>query len=159
VSGTLVCARAVLPRMIARRRGRIINISSSAANRGATYQAGYAASKAAALRLTEQLAEELAEHNIPVFALDPGLVYTPMAEFIFTSAEGKQWLPGFPRAWEERAEPPERVGAAVVWLASGQGDALSGRFLQVSDDLVAFAGRASEIQKRDLRTLRIRPGP
>jgi NAD(P)-dependent dehydrogenase (short-subunit alcohol dehydrogenase family) len=156
VRGILVCARAVLPGMVARRRGRIINLSSVSVNGGLPYMTGYAISKAAALRLTEKLAQELRDHNVQVFALDPGLVYTPMADQLIQSAAGQRWLPMSQGMWEAGAVPPEQAGAAAVFLASAQGDQLSGRYLRVADDLLDLAARAEELHANDLRALRVR---
>ena len=78
--GTFLCVRAVLPSMIARRQGVIINLSGGGADEPAPRYTGYACSKAGILRFTDSLAAEVAAHNIFVYALDPGLVRTAMTE-------------------------------------------------------------------------------
>jgi 3-oxoacyl-[acyl-carrier protein] reductase len=79
VLGTLHAARAVLPGMIARRRGDIVNVASTAGEKGVATTAAYAASKAAVLRLTESLAAEVRKHDVRVTALLPSTVNTEMA--------------------------------------------------------------------------------
>ncbi len=79
VLGTLHATRAVLPGMIARRRGDIVNVASTAGEKGAATTAAYAASKAAMLRLTESLAAEVRKHDVRVTALLPSTVNTELA--------------------------------------------------------------------------------
>jgi NAD(P)-dependent dehydrogenase (short-subunit alcohol dehydrogenase family) len=156
VRGLLICARAVLPGMISRKRGRIVNVSSVSVNGGLPHMTGYSVSKAAALRLTEKLAQEVQEHNVQVFALDPGLVYTAMSNHIIESSEGQRWLPMSREMWRANAIPAEPVGEAVAFLATGQADGLSGRYLRVADDLKDLTDRTEDINSNDLRSLRLR---
>jgi 3-oxoacyl-[acyl-carrier protein] reductase len=79
VLGTLHATRAVLPGMIARRRGDVVNVASTAGEKGAATTAAYAASKAAMLRLTESLAAEVRKHDVRVTALLPSTVNTELA--------------------------------------------------------------------------------
>lgn len=79
VLGTLHPTRAVLPGMIARRRGDVINVASTAGEKGAATTAAYAGSKAAVLRLTESLAAEVRNHGVRVTALLPSTVNTELA--------------------------------------------------------------------------------
>ena len=79
VLGTVHPTRAVLPGMIARRRGDIVNVASTAGEKGAATTAAYAGSKAAVLRLTESLAAEVRKHDVRVTALLPSTVNTEMA--------------------------------------------------------------------------------
>src|SRR5690349_10372769 len=74
VRGTYLCSRAVLPAMIRRRRGQIINIVSHAGVFRWPTASAYSVSKAAVIKLAENLAVELKPHNIHVFAFHPGLV-------------------------------------------------------------------------------------
>ncbi|MCA1182155.1 3-ketoacyl-ACP reductase [Bacillus licheniformis] len=71
--------RAVLPEMIERKAGDIINISSTAGQRGAAGTSAYSASKFAVLGLTESLMQEVRKHNIRVSALTPSTVATDLA--------------------------------------------------------------------------------
>ncbi|OIQ22135.1 MAG: 3-ketoacyl-ACP reductase [Flavobacterium sp. MedPE-SWcel] len=77
--GTYYTTRAVLPNMIDRQSGDIINISSTAGLKGAPVTSAYSASKFAVLGLTESLMQEVRKHNIRVTALTPSTVATDMA--------------------------------------------------------------------------------
>jgi 3-oxoacyl-[acyl-carrier protein] reductase len=77
--GVYNVTRAVLPEMIERKTGDIINISSSAGQRGAAVTSAYSASKFAVLGLTEALMLEVRKHNIRVTALTPSTVATDLA--------------------------------------------------------------------------------
>ena len=82
--GSLRCIKAVLPGMVARRSGCIINISSVAGRIAISPQAPYAASKHALEALSECLAQEVKAFNIRVALVQPGPVATPMAQTILT---------------------------------------------------------------------------
>ncbi|MGM5004182.1 3-ketoacyl-ACP reductase [Bacillus licheniformis] len=77
--GVYNVTRAVLPEMIERKAGNIINISSTAGQRGAAGTSAYSASKFAVLGLTESLMQEVRKHNIRVSALTPSTVATDLA--------------------------------------------------------------------------------
>jgi len=155
--GQLLCARAVLPGMIARCQGRIINVSSAAGLQAVPYGSAYAISKAAVIRFTENLAPKTAEYGISVFALYPGEVRTAMTECLIESEEGQRWVPWVRQIFEAgHGVPPERAAELVVCLSSGSADALSGRFISVHDDVADMVSRAKEIQKDELYTLRLR---
>ncbi len=79
VLGTYYPTRAVLPDMIAARRGDVINVASTAGEKGAANLSAYAASKAGVLRFTESLAAEVRKHDVRVTALVPSTVNTEMA--------------------------------------------------------------------------------
>lgn len=135
VLGAFHCSRAALPGMIERGRGRIVNVSSGAATRPYPYGSGYTAGKAALLSFTETLAAETKEHGLAVFAITPGFVWTEMTERLRDAAGPAPDISG--------ADPvePERAGELVVRLASGEADALSGRFIHVRDDLDELLSR------------------
>src|SRR5215813_5257884 len=78
--GPMLCTRSVLPGMIARHGGRIINMASAAGLRAFPNNSTYACSKAALVRLTDTLQQETAQHGVMIFAVSPGLVHTPMME-------------------------------------------------------------------------------
>lgn len=79
VMGTYYITRAVLPMMIAQNGGNVINISSTAGERGFATGSAYCASKFAVLGLTESLMQEVRKHNIRVVALNPSTVNTDLA--------------------------------------------------------------------------------
>ncbi len=155
--GTFLCAQAVLPGMIARGRGRIINVASGAGLGVMVNASAYVTSKAAVIRLSENMAAEASKHNIAVFALGPGTVRTTMTDYLAYSEAGQRWLP-WGQAYMESGVtvPPERAADMVVVLASGRADGLSGRFLHVSDDIDALMDREEEIKRDDLYTMRLR---
>ena len=154
--GTLLCTRTVLPGMIARGGGRIINIASRSGVRTHPYTSSYGVAKAAVLRFTDHLAVETREHGISAFAIYPGRVQTAMTDELIESAAGRRWLPGEGKAREGQWLPPDRAAALCVALAAGEADELSGRFFGVYDDLQELKRRAGEIEREDLYTLRLR---
>ena len=126
--GAFNCSRAVLPGMVERGAGRIVNVSSGTASRAYPHAAAYAAAKAAISSFTQSLAAETASYGISVFAISPGFVWTEMTERLRDSP----WFPGF---GSPNPNEPERAGELVVRLASGELDALSGRYIHVRDDI------------------------
>lgn len=146
--GPMLLSRAVLPGMIQRGGGRIVNINSGFGLRGTPTYSAYAVSKAALARLTDCLAQALAGQPVAVFDLSPGLVRTDM------TTEMPMWADVPDEEWT----PPSVVVQAVLTLASGRADALSGRFLHATaDGLDDLIGRAAQLVDQDARKLRLRP--
>jgi NAD(P)-dependent dehydrogenase (short-subunit alcohol dehydrogenase family) len=85
--GTMLCCKTVLPGMLERRQGKIINLSGGGATAPRPNFSAYAASKAAVVRFTETLAEELKPFNIQVNAIAPGAINTQMLEEVLTVGE------------------------------------------------------------------------
>jgi NAD(P)-dependent dehydrogenase (short-subunit alcohol dehydrogenase family) len=85
--GPLYCARAVLPGMLARGRGRIVNVSSGVGLAAIPMLSAYVVSKTALYRLSENLAAETRGHGVMVFAIDPGLVRTATSESALSCGE------------------------------------------------------------------------
>jgi NAD(P)-dependent dehydrogenase (short-subunit alcohol dehydrogenase family) len=134
LKGPALCSRAVLPGMIERQRGRIINVASGAGTFSIPYLSAYVTSKTALIRLTEVLADELRPHGVVVFAIEPGTVRTAMSEQAMHSESGKRWLPWMQRIFDEgRDVSAEQSAELILYLASGQADALSGRFFMGPD--------------------------
>jgi 3-oxoacyl-[acyl-carrier protein] reductase len=157
--GPFLCTRAILPGMVARRRGRIVTTASSAGLGPWRYASSYAISKCAVIRFSENLAAETKEHGIGVFAISPGFVRTAMTESVARSSDDEKWFGGFFRKSLEAGQdvPPERAADLVVLLASGRADALSGCLIRVGfDDPFEMMKRAEEIQRDELYTLRLR---
>lgn len=155
--GAMLCAHRVLHGMIARRRGRIINIASGGGAAMLPYFSAYVTSKAALIRFAECLAAEVRSHGIAVFAMGPGTVRTSMAEHSLNSPEGRIWLPWFRDIFDGgRDLPPERPAALLLALASGRADGLSGCFVQPSDDLDRMIAAAAEIQRQKLYSMQVR---
>ncbi len=154
--GPLYCARAVLPGMLARGHGRIVNVSSGVGFAAIPMVSAYVVSKTALYRLSENLAAETRGHGVTVFAIDPGLVRTAMSESRLSCGEPsvEQWFEdAFANEEDVSAELPANL---VVYLASGAADVLSGRNIKVSDDVAQMVARAAEIVEHDLYVLRER---
>ena len=142
VLGVYLCCRAVIPRMLERGRGRIVNVASGAAYLPGSKSTAYSASKAAVHRFSETLANQLEPHGIPVFSISPGLVRTRMTD---PFGEDMPWT------------PPELAPRLVRALASGRLDRLAGRYLHAEHDGVDdLAARADEIVESDLNAIRLR---
>lgn len=155
VRGAMLCARAVLPSMIARRRGRVINIVSGAIP--AAHLSPYMTSKSALIRATECIAAEAAPHGVSLFALAPGTVRTRMSMHSAGSEEGRRFIPWFRRIFDEGLDlPAEKVAQLVVELASGRRDALSGLYLTPRDDLDALTAQLASVKKQHLYSMRVR---
>jgi 3-oxoacyl-[acyl-carrier protein] reductase len=146
VLGAYLCCRAVLPAMVERGSGRIVNVGSGAAylpvGPGAVAGIAYGPSKAALYRFGEMLAAQLAGKGIAVFTISPGLVRTAMTD----------WL-GDDAPWT----PPELAPRLVRVLASGRADRLAGRYLHAEhDDIEELIRRADEVSEDDLNAIRLR---
>ena len=127
VIGVFNILRPVIPYMVSQRRGRIINISSVAGEKGGRGQTNYAASKGAINALTKSLAVELAPKNILVNCVAPGMIETDMTESIRQQAgdvvKSKILLGRFGQ--------PEDVAKAVLFFASSLSDYVTGQVLNV----------------------------
>ena len=141
VLGSYLCARSVLPEMLERRRGRIINVTSTAANKRYPVYSAYGASKAAISHLTGSMDEATREFGVHVFALSPGFVRTQMTEALADAPGVREHLgDGFRKALDEGRHTPLAVAVeALLFLASGAGDALAGQQIDARDDLPQLA--------------------
>jgi NAD(P)-dependent dehydrogenase (short-subunit alcohol dehydrogenase family) len=160
VRGPFLFANTVLPGMLARGRGRIINLASGAGLWAAATALAYCVSKAALIRLTENIALETRTQGIATFAIHPGTVRTPMNEHFMQSEAIRRASPEIAASFDQlfaegRDTPIERSVQLVLALASGRADALSGCFLAVDDDLDALIARADEIQSQQQLRLRL----
>ena len=149
VLGTFLCARAVLPAMLERRRGRIINVTSTAAQKRYPVYSAYGASKAAITHLTGSMDEATRNYGVRVFALSPGFVRTEMTESLADAAGVRQHLgDGMRRALDEGRHTPLAVAVeALLFLASGAGDTLSGQQVDARDDLEQLARLTNEAKR------------
>lgn len=156
LKGPLLCCHAVLPEMIRRKRGRIINLASAAGTRSVPYMSAYVTSKAALIRFTEVLADEVREHGVSLFSIQPGTVRTAMAEELLRSEAGQRWMPWFKKIFDNGADDSPQAGAELVlYLASGAADALSGRFFIAPGEPADVVRNADEVRARDLHLLRM----
>ena len=152
--GPLYCARAVLPSMLSRGHGRIVNVPSAAGLAAIPMMSAYAVSKAALYRLSENIAAETRGHGVMVFAIIPGLVRTAMSESALSCSEPsiQQW---FKDAFANQEDvSAESAATLVAYLASGAADALSGRYISATDDVAQMVSRADQIEDQDLYVLR-----
>ena len=139
LKGVFLCCKAVLPTMIAKSKGRIINIGSIASLRMTFFGSlDYTVSKHGVVGLTQHLAWELADSHITVNAVCPGLVVTPLAE--------KTTTPEFRDAMDRRLVPLgrfctiEEIGEAVSFLASDRAAMITGQLLAVDGGLLTGYG-------------------
>lgn len=127
VGGVFNVTRAVVPHMIARRAGKIINLSSVAGEKGGRGQANYAASKGAINAFTRALAVELAPRRITVNAVAPGVIATDMSRAI-RDAAGEEVAS---RILLRRFGTATEVAYAVWFLASRFADYITGEVIHV----------------------------
>ena len=156
VNGPYICIRAVMPSMMARRRGRIINITSMGAHTVHPYGTAYCASKAALSHFTNCLAPALKEHGIGVFALAP-MGPTTMQELLANEPTRSPEMRERSRLlMEEGQHMMDSSVRMLMYLVSGKGDSLSGRHISWDDPEDELTSRADEIEKEDLYVLRLR---
>jgi len=127
VTGVFNVTRAVAPFMISQRRGRIINISSVAGEKGGRGQTNYAASKGAINAFTRALAVELAPRKINVNCVAPGVIDTEMSRDVREMAGDEIKA----RILLRRYGQPDEVAYAVWFLASAYADYVTGQVLSV----------------------------
>jgi NAD(P)-dependent dehydrogenase (short-subunit alcohol dehydrogenase family) len=160
--GAFLCCWAVLPSLIARKDGRIVNVTSNAGIYRWPYLSAYATSKAAVIKLTENLAVETKKHGIKLFSINPGMLRAGMTESLLEAQVPEDSPVALVAAWfkqemESGQEVPlERGAELITFVASGAADALSGRYFSVYDDIHDLIGRAASIRRDDLYTLRLR---
>jgi len=131
LTGAHLCIQQVLPGMIRRRWGRIINLTSVTAQAGAPGQVNYVAAKAGLIGLTKALAIEVASRNITVNAVSPGFIDTPMTQPL--PEERKQEL--LARIPLGRMGTDREVAWAVRFLASDEAAYITGHVLDVNGGL------------------------
>lgn len=156
LGGAFNFCREVVPLMIERRGGRIVNVTSYAGMRPAPYQTGYAAAKGALTSLTEALAASLEEHGITVFGVAPGFTRTELTDHLTSSEAGRRWLPDVGQGSVVDADVSARL---IARLASGAADELNGRFLHALDDLERLLANVEKIRREDLYVPRLRRLP
>ncbi|HEX6715968.1 MAG TPA: 3-oxoacyl-ACP reductase FabG [Pyrinomonadaceae bacterium] len=141
--GTFYCTRAVLPAMLKKGWGRVINIASIAGKTGAPYIAAYSASKHGVLGLTRSVALEVAAAGITVNAICPGYVDTEMVsrgvERITTrtgrtAEEALETLKKM--SPQNRLVTPEEVAAVALLLASEEGRGINGQGINIDGGTV-----------------------
>jgi NAD(P)-dependent dehydrogenase (short-subunit alcohol dehydrogenase family) len=159
LGGTVTCTRHVLPDMVARQRGRIINITSHAGVFRWPGVTAYSVSKAAVIKFTENLAFETWRHGISVFGVHPGLLPIGFSEAALTDETPQDPDQARVHAWvrkelgEGRGTDPATAIDLIARLASGRYDELSGRQLSVEDDIDTVLQHIDEVRHRELYVL------
>lgn len=149
VRGPILMTHAVLPGMLNRGSGRIVNLNSGAGHKAMTAYTGYAVGKGALARLTTQIDAQYRDRGIAVFDVAPGHIETEMTRGMPMHAGRTDWT------------APEALVELAVGIGAGHLDALSGRFFRAGTDTVdSLLATADEILDADARTLRLAPiGP
>jgi 2-hydroxycyclohexanecarboxyl-CoA dehydrogenase len=135
--GAMNLLHCVLPGMVARGRGKVVNVASDAGRVGSSGEAPYSACKGGIIALTKTLAREMASKNIQLNVVCPGLTETNMLEQFMQGAGNPEKL----REAYRRAIPmgrlgkPEDLPGAILFFASDDADFITGQVLSVSGGL------------------------
>ena len=143
--GPYIASAAVLPEMMERREGKIINICSMMSELGRETVSAYAAAKGGLKMLTKNICSEYGEYNIQCNGLGPGYIATPQTaplrepqadgskhpfdSFICAKTPAGRWL------------DPEELAGPAVFLASNASNAVNGQILYVDGGILAYIGR------------------
>jgi len=125
--GVFECVKAVVPDMRKRRYGKIINIASGTVFKGSTGLCHYVASKGAVIAMTRVMARELGDDNICVNAIAPGMT---LSEALVGRQDYENSATPDTRCFK-RHERPEDLTGALVFLASGESDFMTGQTMVV----------------------------
>jgi 2-hydroxycyclohexanecarboxyl-CoA dehydrogenase len=137
LTGALHMHHAVLPGMVERKRGRIINIASDAARVGSSGEAVYAACKGGLVAFSKTIAREHARHGITVNVVCPGPTDTALfAEYKEGAGNPEKLLEAFQRSIPlGRIGQPDDLPGAIVFFASDDANYITGQVLSVSGGL------------------------
>ncbi len=137
LGGTFLCCRSVLPHMITRRRGKIVNFSGGGATSPLPRFTAYGVSKTAVVRLTETLAEEVKQFNIQVNAIAPGAVNTRLQDDVLAAGERAGELLIRIQKLRETGEggaSPDLAAELTLFLVSERSDGLTGKLIAAPHD-------------------------
>jgi NAD(P)-dependent dehydrogenase (short-subunit alcohol dehydrogenase family) len=139
LTGAFLCTQAALPPMIAARAGRIVNIASTAGQKGYAYVSAYVAAKHGVIGLTRALALEVASKGVTVNAVCPGYTETDLLRESIANVVAKtgrsesqaraDFATGNP---QQRIVQPAEVADAVAWLCGEGAGAVTGQSISVS---------------------------
>ncbi|WP_281956522.1 gluconate 5-dehydrogenase [Erysipelothrix rhusiopathiae] len=140
LNGPFIMSKAVLPSMIEKGHGKIINICSMMSELGRETVSAYAAAKGGLKMLTKNIASEYGEHNIQCNGIGPGYIETPQTaplrvdghpfnSFIISKTPAARW-----------GKPEDLMGPAV-FLASEASDFVNGHILYVDGGILAYIGK------------------
>ena len=143
--GPFIMTKAVIPEMMERKEGKIINICSMMSELGRETVSAYAAAKGGLKMLTRNICSEYGEYNIQCNAIGPGYIATPQTaplrerqpdgsrhpfdSFICAKTPAGRWL------------DPDELGGPAVFLASKASDAVNGHILYVDGGILAYIGK------------------
>ncbi len=130
LTGAFNMCNLIVPHMKRRHFGRIVNVSSTAGQRGEAYHSHYAASKGGIIAFTKSIAVELVRHGIRVNCVAPGWVRTEMVSHVFKKPrEKREILRTIPRGV---LATPEEIAGSILFLASGLAEHVVGEVLNVN---------------------------
>ena len=134
--GTAMLCKAVLPVMMEKRKGKIINLSGGGSTLPRPFFCAYGVSKTAVVRFTETLADEVRDFNIQVNAIAPGAVNTRMLEEVISAGNlaGDAEMKAARRRKEEGGVSPEVPAGLALFLASKASDGITGKLISASWD-------------------------
>jgi gluconate 5-dehydrogenase len=135
LTSAFLVARAVAPRMIARRAGKVINICSLMSEVGRATTGPYAAAKGGLKMLTRAMAVEWARHGLQVNAIGPGYFATELTKPLVENPEFNAWV--CQRTPAGRWGKPEELVGTAVFLASPASDFVNGQILYVDGGMLA----------------------
>jgi NAD(P)-dependent dehydrogenase (short-subunit alcohol dehydrogenase family) len=119
VRTALLASQAALPHLLARGRGRIVNVGANAAAHAGLGMGAYAASKSAVARLTEAMAEEFKDRGITVNAVLPSILDTPANRADMPKADPSRWV------------SPAALAQVIVFLLSDAAAPITGALIPV----------------------------
>lgn len=136
-AGPVRVTRAVLPGMVERAYGRIVNIGSDAGRVGSSLESVYSGAKGGVIAFTKTIAREFARYGITANTVCPGPTDTPLlGEIIKASSDADRVIAGMTKAVPmRRMGKPDDVAPAVVFLASDEAGFITGQTLSVSGGL------------------------
>ena len=132
LEATFLLNRNAIKKMIKRKYGRIVNISSVVGVMGNPGQANYVASKAGIIGMSKSLAQEVASRNITVNCIAPGFIETPMTD-ILNEEQKNRILSGIPMG---KMGSPEDIANAVVFISSKEASYITGQTIHVNGGML-----------------------
>jgi 2-hydroxycyclohexanecarboxyl-CoA dehydrogenase len=133
--GILATCHAVLPHMIERRSGIVVNVASEAGRSGSSGEAVYSGTKGAVIAFSKALAREVARYGIRVNAVAPGLTDTPLLQALIADGSEKLISAIVKATPLQRLARPDEIADAVLFLASEKASFITGQTLSVGGGL------------------------
>jgi NAD(P)-dependent dehydrogenase (short-subunit alcohol dehydrogenase family) len=156
--GTVLCCRAFLPYLRRSRRGKVFLLSGGGATKPMPFRSAYAASKAAVVRFGETLAEELRDAGIDVNSIAPGALNTRLLDEVLAAGPervGRSFYDAAVKQSESGGSSPENAAELIVYLASEEGDGITGKLISaVWDPWNTFVEHRQDLLTSDIYTLR-----